>query len=204
VRVLSATNARLAERLELGSFRRDLYFRLARYTVEAPPLRERREDIPLLARHFVRLFAKEMGRPIPALSAALEENLTRYDFPGNVRELKNITERAMIESRGGEIRLEHLHLPATEPRPAANGSTPSRRSAVDRDPGIADGSTAPLDLDGAAHQAERRVIEEAIARCDGNVTEAARMLKTSRNRIYRVLGGTRPGRSAGAKTGDAA
>ncbi len=201
VRVLSATNANLAERLERGSFRRDLYFRLARYTVEAPPLRERREDIPLLAQHFVRLFAKEMGRPVQALSAAIEQSLTRADFPGNVRELKNIVERALIESRGAEIQWEHLRLPAALPLSTAENAASGRAPAAERHLGPADGPVAPLDLDDAAHQAERRVIEEAIARCGGNVTEAARLLRTSRNRIYRVLGGKGPVRPSKAATG---
>jgi DNA-binding NtrC family response regulator len=100
VRVLAATNADLQQRIKTGVFRQDLYFRLARFTVEAPPLRERREDIPLLAGHFLKLFAGEMGREAPQLSATALELLSAYRFPGNVRELKNIIERTLIESSG--------------------------------------------------------------------------------------------------------
>jgi DNA-binding NtrC family response regulator len=82
------------------NFCQDLYFRLARFVVTAPPLRERVEDIPLLAQHFMHLFAREMGRDAASLSTEAHAALCSYAFPGNVRELKKIIERALIESRG--------------------------------------------------------------------------------------------------------
>ena len=110
VRVLAATNANLQERIDGGVFRQDLYYRLARFTVTAPPLRERREDIPLLSQHFLQFFAVEMGCEPPALSQETTDRLKAYDFPGNVRELKNTIERALIESGGAEIQLHHLNF----------------------------------------------------------------------------------------------
>jgi DNA-binding NtrC family response regulator len=110
VRVLAATNANLQRQIQEGQFRQDLYFRLARFTVTAPPLRELPEDIPLLARHFLQLFATEMGRESPALTPEAVDKLMSYPFPGNVRELKNIIERALLESRGGEVQPRHLHF----------------------------------------------------------------------------------------------
>jgi DNA-binding NtrC family response regulator len=110
VRVLAATNADLQTKIDAGGFRADLYFRLARFTVEVPPLRARREDIPLLAQHFLATFATEMGRKHAQLSQAALDQLQAYDFPGNVRELKNIIERAMIESEHAMIQPEHLHF----------------------------------------------------------------------------------------------
>ena len=103
VRVLAATNVEVQDMIQNNAFRQDLYFRLARFTVTAPPLRQRQEDIPLLAQHFLQLFAAEMGREVPDLSAEVLEMLTAYAFPGNVRELKNIVERALIEGGGAEI-----------------------------------------------------------------------------------------------------
>lgn len=120
VRVLAATNADLQQRIKEGIFRQDLYFRLARFTVEAPPLRERQKDIPLLARHFLKLFAGERGREAPELSPPVLELLSSYAFPGNVRELKNIIERALIESGSGPLEPCHLHFqPQGNPVPVA-------------------------------------------------------------------------------------
>lgn len=118
VRVLAATNVDLQQGIADGRFRQDLYFRLARYTVESPPLRERREDIPTLAEHFLTLFAREMGYAAPQLSCEALMVLEDYAFPGNVRELKNIVERSLIESGGREIQPQHLHLLAS----AENGT----------------------------------------------------------------------------------
>jgi DNA-binding NtrC family response regulator len=176
VRVLAATNADLQRKIQEGAFRRDLYFRLARFTVTAPPLRERREDIPLLARHFLRLFAEEMGREASVLSPEAIHRLTDYNFPGNVRELKNIIERALIESGGAEIEPHHLHFLSREK--ADSLSTSSLASAL---PGL------PMDLNEAARQAERWVVEQAMKQADGNLSEAARLLGTSRNTLYRVI-----------------
>ena len=176
VRVLAATNADLERRMQDGSFRQDLYFRLARFTVLAPPLRERAEDVPLLAQHFVNLFAREMGREAPVLSADVTEMLTSYSFPGNVRELKNIVERALIESRGGEIASHHLHFV----REVGDGVAKSAASGATAEVAAAD---LPLNLD----QAELLVIKRAIAHCGGNISEAARLIGTNRNRIYRAL-----------------
>jgi transcriptional regulator with GAF, ATPase, and Fis domain len=110
VRIVAGTNAELQGDLEAGKFRRDLYFRLAGFTIDVPPLREHREDIPLLADHFLRRFASEMGMVEPRLHPEAGAALAQYDFPGNVRELKNLIERALIESGGGVVRPEHLHF----------------------------------------------------------------------------------------------
>jgi len=110
VRVIAATNSDLMAKIGEGSFRNDLYFRLARFPVSVPPLRERKEDIPLLAQHFLNQFATEMGHRKAALSQESQEILYSYYFPGNVRELKNIIENALIRSGGEQIQPEHLHL----------------------------------------------------------------------------------------------
>jgi DNA-binding NtrC family response regulator len=125
VRVLAATNVDIERGVEEKSFRQDLYFRLARFTVQVPALRDHAEDIPLLVEHFLQLFAAEMGRDIPVVSPGALEMLQQHTYPGNVRELKNIVERALIESRGGDVAAEHLHFvsigsPASASLPATD------------------------------------------------------------------------------------
>jgi len=110
VRIVAATNADLPAQIEHGAFRQDLFFRLARFRVEVPPLRRRREDIPLLAQHFLDTFAADMGLSQPRLSPQGLERLLTYDFPGNVRELKNIIENALIRCPAADIYPEHLHF----------------------------------------------------------------------------------------------
>jgi len=110
VRILAATNQDLQRKIAIGTFREDLYFRLARSTVIAPPLREHKEDIPLLAKHFLNIFAEEMGIEHPSISAEALKDLAAYHFPGNVRELKNIIEHALILSGRSKIKPEHLRF----------------------------------------------------------------------------------------------
>ncbi len=175
VRVLAATNIDLQQKIERGTFRQDLYYRLARFAVTAPALRERKEDIPLLARHFLQMFAVEMGKEVPELSAAASEQLVQYSFPGNVRELKNIMERALIESGSGDIYPRHLHFAAQEG--VAGGIETSIGTSI----------SLPLDLDQAVQQAELWVVQQIMNQCDGNISKVARILGTSRNRLYRIL-----------------
>lgn len=110
VRVVSATNMDLREKVKNNLFRQDLYFRLAGYGITLPPLRKRTEDIPMLARHFLQHLAGEMGKDNTSISDAAISALQRYDFPGNVRELRNIIEHALISCRMGTIKPAHLHF----------------------------------------------------------------------------------------------
>jgi DNA-binding NtrC family response regulator len=171
VRIVSATNIDLEERVRDGRFRQDLYYRLAPFTVRTPPLRERIEDIPLLAEHFIRVLSLEMARRPPPLQDDARECLKQYDFPGNVRELKNVIERALIESGGAPIRASHLGLPVA----------PTSRARVASRPSVA--KDLPLNLEAA----ERALIERALSESGGNVALAARMLGVPRMRIYRRL-----------------
>ncbi|NKB72718.1 MAG: response regulator [Candidatus Latescibacteria bacterium] len=174
VRVLAATNVDLQRRMHEGAFRQDLYFRLARFTVTAPPLRQRRDDIPLLTEHFLRVFAAEMGREAPAITAAALDLLQTYDFPGNVRELKNLMERALLESNGAPIESHHLHF-LPQPGPAPTNGQPS--AALD----------LPMNLEQAGTQAQLWVIKQAMRQTGDNISAATRLLGTNRNRIYRLL-----------------
>ena len=111
VRIIAATNMQLERRIAEGAFRRDLYFRLMGFIVHVPPLRERMEDIPLLIEHFLAMFKEEMRlKQQPKISSTAQRLLETYPFPGNVRELKNIIEHALIKSSGTLIEPQHLHL----------------------------------------------------------------------------------------------
>jgi two-component system nitrogen regulation response regulator NtrX len=166
-RVLSATNKNLSEQIRRGAFREDLYFRLAVVPLPVPALRERTDDIPLLARHFIREASVRFGRKPKTLSPAAVEALQAYRWPGNVRELKNLIERMMILSPTEEIRREDL--------PA---------EIRDRfDEGIA--PDAPLRT--ARDDFERRYILAALKRHRGNVSRTAEALDLERSNLYRKL-----------------
>jgi transcriptional regulator with GAF, ATPase, and Fis domain len=105
VRVIAVTNRRLHEDVSAGRFRQDLFYRLNVYPVTIPPLRQRREDIPLLVGHYVRQFAERLGKSISEVPAQVVREFTEYDWPGNIRELKNVVERAVIVSSDGVLRL---------------------------------------------------------------------------------------------------
>lgn len=108
VRVIAATNRDLTADVAAGRFREDLYYRLSVFPIRIPPLRDRREDIRLLADHFVDIVSKELGKPKPYITEAQHAALRAYDWPGNVRELENVIERAVILSRGAELRLDQV------------------------------------------------------------------------------------------------
>ena len=160
VRVLAATHRDLERAMREGTFRDDLYYRLNVVTIQIPPLRERREDISLLLDHFLRKFAAKNRRDVTGLTAAARDALLKYDYPGNVRELENIVERAILLCRGRVIDLEDL--PATV--------RPGQRSA---------GEPLPKDLPGVLADIERQAIESALERSGGIQTQAAETLGIS-------------------------
>ncbi len=180
VRIISATNANLEARIAEGAFRQDLYFRLAHYMIATVPLRERIADLPILADHFLQTLAPELGMKPPRLGAEALETLKAYGFPGNVRELKNIIERALIQSGGAVIQPEHLQLMAR----GESALVPKAR-AVEPEPAL------PLNL----MEAEDLLIQRALQQSGGNIADAARALGIHRTRIYRNLAktGTRAG-----------
>ena len=160
VRVLAATHRDLERAMREGTFRDDLYYRLNVVTIQIPPLRERREDISLLLDHFLRKFAAKNRRDVTGLTAAARDALLKYDYPGNVRELENIVERAILLCRGRVIDLEDL--PATV--------RPGQRSADE---------PLPKDLPGVLADIERQAIESALERSGGVQTQAAAALGIS-------------------------
>ncbi|RMG42579.1 MAG: sigma-54-dependent Fis family transcriptional regulator [Acidobacteria bacterium] len=178
-RVLAATNRDLARDVEAGRFRRDLFYRLNVFTIHVPPLRERREDIPALAEHFLRWLEPERPEPRRLTPRALEA-LRAHDWPGNVRELRNAIERGLIMARGDTIDVGDL--PPLRPGSAAPAPEAPRRPAPPAvREGAGDGEFLPL------AELEARQIREALERTGGNKTAAARLLGISLRSLYTKL-----------------
>ena len=171
VRIIASTNRDLPLAVEEGRFREDLYYRLNVITVHLPPLRERREDIPLLVEHFVRRHAAEQRKEIRGVDAAAMAQLCAYGYPGNVRELENLVERAVTLAAAAVITPELLPVLLPRRDPIAAAQLP------------ADG----LDLDGFTGALERDLIGQALDRTAGSRTEAAKLLGvTLRSFRYRL------------------
>ncbi|HEY3170845.1 MAG TPA: sigma-54-dependent Fis family transcriptional regulator [Thermoanaerobaculia bacterium] len=167
VRVLAATHARLLERIARGEFREDLYYRLRVVEIPLPPLRERREDIPKLVRHFLERFAARDGREVPHVDRDAFASLLAHDYPGNIRELENVLEGAAALSQGDVIHREDLQwLPSLAPEV----------------PEVAySGETAPANL----RDLEERHVQRVLKLAGGNKSRAARLLGISRRTLYR-------------------
>ena len=177
VRVLSATNRDLERDVEEGRFRSDLYYRLNVFPIELPPLRDRAEDVPLLAAHFVEEVAGRLGRPIGGISPDALDVLAAYAFPGNVRELQNELERAcVLVDDGARILTEHLS-------PRTRTPVPGPPTSSDEDPVVWTG----LSLRDARARFEARLIESALDQLGGNVTQTASRLGVSRSHLQRRL-----------------
>jgi DNA-binding NtrC family response regulator len=169
VRVLAATNVDLRAALEQGTFREDLYYRLNVLPMNIPALRERKEDIPFLAEHFVKKLSKEVGGRIESISEAAIQKLMQYHWPGNVRELENVVERSMVLSQG----------PVLEPEDIKIDFAPRRNHTTIDTQFLPEGMT----LD----EFEQSIIREALNRANGNKSHAARLLGLTRNALrYRL------------------
>ena len=172
VRVLVATHRDLAERVTQGTFRQDLYYRLAVVPIALPPLRDRREDIPGLCELFCRQISKELKMPVRPISTAAVEKLKRYDFPGNIRELRNLIERALILSAGAEIGPGDFLLgPSHEKTPSG------------RDGNLQWIASLPeaVNLRELLEETEKGLISRALKSSGGVQAEAARRLQLSRS-----------------------
>lgn len=188
VRLVAATNMNLQQAIAEGRFRADLYYRLAIYPLEIPPLRERKSDIPVLARTLTEKYAPLYHKTIQGISDLAIQELMDYDWPGNVRELENLVERAvLLVPSGGEIEVEHLF-------PGA-GQSLQMGAPVDRHGQVGNASEAKrnqlyealLEGDFDLQKHEARLLQLAVERANGNLTHAARMLGLTRRQLaYRV------------------
>jgi transcriptional regulator with PAS, ATPase and Fis domain len=165
VRIISATNRSLQNEVELGKFREDLYYRLNVFCIEIPPLRDRKKDIPILANYFMQLFAGKMNKNMLSIDKDCLDYFQQYSWKGNIRELKNAIERAVIMAGGDMIKKEHLPIEmqfsfALSKRPAGNFELVS---------------------------AEKNHIRQVLGYTRGNKAAAARLLKVALTTLYRKI-----------------
>jgi len=170
VRVVAATNRDLSKRVQEGAFREDLFYRLNVVTIDLPPLRERGDDVLLLAEHFLRQFCQTRGRKTPKLSAAAKSKLVAHGWPGNIRELRNLMERVAYLTDAPMVQPEELAI-------------------IDRGPATGAGGESAIEgpLTEATQEFQRRHIDRAIQRRRGNVAAAARDLGLHRSNLYRKM-----------------
>lgn len=176
VRIVAATNADLGAMVEAGTFREDLYYRLNVLPLHVPPLRERREDIPLLASHFAAGFAREFRRPPVTFTDSATKQLMAHNWPGNIRELRNVIERATLLATGTTIDLPDLQLRLANRPPKVDART--------------------LRFPCTLADAERFLLEQALQQADNNLTRAGEILDLSRDQVRNKLrkhGLERPG-----------
>jgi DNA-binding NtrC family response regulator len=180
VRIVSATHRPLEQEIAAGNFRADLFYRLRVMTIDIPPLRDRREDIPLLAETFTRAAAERYGLPLRQIAPSALRRLVDYDWPGNVRELKNTIERAAIMADGEELRSQDL---PDEIMPGVEKNTPD--SAGPAEGGLSVPFTADFRED--RREFERRYISRCLEHTQGNVTRAAEILGMHRQSLQHKL-----------------
>jgi len=185
-RIVAATNVDIQESIKDGKFREDLYYRIGVITIELPPLRERGEDIELLANIFLRRFGKEFGQKVRGYSAGALKWLTTYDWPGNVRELENKIKRAVVMAESPII--EAYDLGFEEKQETAEPSHPSaeeiRPDAADMPNAL---SFAGMTLKDARQQVEKNLLKQAMEKSQGNILKAAEELDVSRPTFYDLL-----------------
>lgn len=179
VRIIAATNRDIAKEVEEGRFREDLYFRLNVVPVHIPPLRERVEDIPLLAKHFLDKYSTKNEKIFLDFAPQALESLLAYDWPGNVRELENVIERVVVLNN--DTRVKPMHLPVAL-RQKGEGRHLSKILPLDFSMAPLDGEKImPLEL------VEKYAIESALKRCLGNISEASRKLRVGQATLYRKI-----------------
>jgi len=192
VRIIVATNISLSEAVSMGKFRDDLFHRLNEFHIDLPPLRERKEDLPVLTKYFLDEANRDLGKKTGGFSGEAMRFLLNYHWPGNVRELKNVIKRAVLLSDSKEITPACLSLnngthPAqSEPQPQAPISQramvglPIAQAMSD----TKEGASLKEAKEKSAGQIEEKMIKEAMVKAGGNKTKAARLLKIDRTTLY--------------------
>lgn len=166
-RVIATTNQDMRKLVREGKFREDLFYRLHVILIVVPPLRKRKEDLPILADYYIKRYSRAVGKTVRHIDDAVYKKLKEYDWPGNVRELQNVIERAIAFSKGSRITAEHIEIPGTEK---------SRYDVSSENP-----------LEDAKKKVEREMILQVLRDCDGNRTKAAKVLKISRPLLYQKM-----------------
>jgi len=197
VRLVAATNRTLEQLVREGKFREDLFFRLNVVRIAMPPLRQRPEDIPMLLAHYLKFFSEENKLPLLTVEPGALRHLQTYPWPGNIRELRNFTENAVVLHRGGKLteydleprfRGEVLALPAGNSMAAgATGNVGNLSAPVGNSPAVATGFPSPASVSLSIQDNEKRLLREALIKARGNRTRAAELMGISRRTLHRKL-----------------
>jgi len=185
IRVVAATNRNLEQMVEANQFRADLYYRLNIVNLELPPLRERPDDIPILATHFAAKAANKHNKPTPSFAPALVNRLLAYRWPGNIRELENVIERAVVISHSPV--LDESLLPdkvLSQVGSVQNPSAPPAVPQLELDNGLL---PPDLSFETAIQNFKRQLVRQALRECNGSRSEAAHRLKISRQYLHRLI-----------------
>ena len=178
LRIVAATNVDPARAVEAGYLRQDLFFRLNVVRIDVPPLRDRQEDIGLLAEHFLAKYAAELGKPTPHLTPSALERLETYSWPGNVRELENLMERAVVLSEETEISPEHFPASLVQGRADSAVVESTMHEAPES------GMAAAMSLKAQVEALEKGLIRGALVRNENNKAAAARTLEISERQLW--------------------
>ncbi len=175
VRIIAATNRKLEEAIEKGEFRADLFYRLNTFTIHLPPLRERLEDIPILAYHFLKIAQAKVNKRVTRIAPEAMEVLSKYHWPGNLRELENVIERALVLTTTDEIRVEHL------PLGLQNSSNKPMLDRYHYRDGLKQYKEKML------NQIECEAIQKYLRETEGNISRAAKIAGISRRTFHRLM-----------------
>ncbi len=199
VRLVAATNKELAAEVRAGRFREDLFYRLDVVAIRLPPLRERREDVPLLASAFLRRLSEKHAKPAEGFTQGALAALAGYGWPGNVRELEHAVERAVVLSRGGPIKVSDLPeaVRAAAPEPAANGGRMAAAAAIGEP--LASPGSLTIRIGTPMEEVERQMIRETLRHTGGDKSLTAQLLGIAPRTIYRKLDRDEEGRLVGSR-----
>ena len=190
LRIISATNRKLEKEIQTGKFREDLYYRLVVYPITIPPLRDRREDVPIMVNHFLKKYKNEIPKIITTVSSSVMEALMRYDWQGNVRQLENSIYRAMVATRTETIEIDNLPVEIQNYRPnkledsitdnkPANMTSPQENALLSNAP--------PPSANLTMEEVEKQTLVKALKNASGNVEQASKLLGVSRATFYRKI-----------------
>ena len=191
LRIISATNRKLEKEVQSNKFREDLYYRLVVYPITIPPLRDRKEDIPVMVNHFLKKYKNEMPKIITTVSSSVMEALIKYDWQGNVRQLENVIYRAMVATRTETIELENLPVEIQDYPPNKLEGSITDNNLININLTPPQDNSRLLNIPPSANltmqEVEKQALDKALKNAGGNVEEASKSLGVSRATFYRKI-----------------